>query len=102
MSFSEPPNNPGTPRQRPEFRLLIDPDFLDDLRYWIATDRKVAAKLTELLEAIRRDPFGGIGKPEPLKELGAGIWSRRITLEHRLVYRVEGEFIYLLQGRGHY
>jgi toxin YoeB len=62
----------------------------------------VARKLTELLEAVRRDPFEGIGKPEPLKRLGPGIWSRRITAEHRLVYRVEGKFIYLLQGRHHY
>ena len=54
------------------------------------------------LEAVRRDPFAGIGKPEPLKWLGPGVWSRRITAEHRLVYRVEGEFIYLLQGRHHY
>lgn len=62
----------------------------------------MAGKLTQLMEAIRRDPFKGIGKPEPLRQLGAGIWSRRITLEHRLVYRAEGECIYLLQGRYHY
>jgi toxin YoeB len=62
----------------------------------------VTSKLLELVEAVRRDPFAGIGKPEPLKALGPGIWSRRITAEHRLVYRVETGCIYLLQGRHHY
>lgn len=81
---------------------MIDPDFLEDLGHWIATDPRVAAKLKSLLEAVQRDPFGGIGKPEALKGLGPSVWSRRITGEHRLVYRVEGELIMLLQGRGHY
>jgi toxin YoeB len=76
--------------------------FLEDLRHWAATDAKMVGKLLELVDAVRRDPFEGIGKPEPLRGLGAGVWSRRINLEHRLVYQVEGQTVYLLQGRHHY
>jgi toxin YoeB len=76
--------------------------FIEDLQHWAATDAKVVSKLLELVDAIRRDPFAGVGKPEPLKGLGPGIWSRRINLEHRLLYRVEGKVVYLLQGRHHY
>lgn len=75
---------------------------LEDLRYWVATDPKIAGRILELIEAARRDPFGGIGKPEPLEHLGSDIWSRRITRADRLVYRVEERFIDVLQARFHY
>lgn len=86
----------------PERMLVFDRDFLEDLAYWVTTDRKVALRVLDLVEAIRRDPFDGIGKPEPLRYLGAGIWSRRITQEHRLVYRVKDDRILFAQARYHY
>lgn len=86
----------------PERLLIFDRDFLDDLGHWVATDRKIALRVLELVEAIRRDPFDGIGKPEPLRHLGPGIWSRRITQEHRLVYRVKDDRILFAQARYHY
>lgn len=82
--------------------LVFDRDFLEDLSHWVSTDRKVALRVLELVEAIRRDPFDGIGKPEPLRHLGSGIWSRRITQEHRLVYRVKDDRILFAQARYHY
>lgn len=82
--------------------LVFDRDFLDDLNHWIKTDRKTALRILELIEAIRRDPSAGIGKPEPLRHLGSGIWSRRITQEHRLVYRVKDDRILFAQARYHY
>jgi toxin YoeB len=63
-------------------------EFREDLRYWVQTDRAVALRVFDLIEAVLRDPFQGIGKPEPLKHVLAGAWPRRITQEHRLVYRV--------------
>mgnify|MGYP003577464180 CR=1 FL=1 len=85
-----------------ERALVFDRDFLEDLAHWVSVDRKVALRILELVEAIRRDPFDGIGKPEPLRHLGAGIWSRRITQEHRLVYRVKDDRILFAQARYHY
>jgi toxin YoeB len=73
-----------------------------DLRCWVDTNRRVALRLLDLIEAARRDPFVGLGKPEPLRHVGPNIWSRRLTDEHRLVYRVEGDRIVLLRARGHY
>jgi toxin YoeB len=81
---------------------VFHPEFRQDLRYWVETDRKVALRAFELMEGIFRDPFTGIGKPEPLKYLMAGCWSRRLTQEHRLVYRVSGNRIDFLQARYHY
>lgn len=82
--------------------LVFDRDFLDDLSFWVFTDRKVALKILEMVEAIRRDPFSGLGKPEPLRNLGSGVWSRRITQEHRLVYKVEDGRLLFAQARYHY
>jgi len=82
--------------------LIFDRDFLDDLSHWVSTDRKIALKVLALVEDIRTDPFRGIGKPEPLRHLGSGIWSRRITGEHRLVYRVTNERLMFAQARYHY
>lgn len=81
---------------------VFHPEFREDLRYWVETDRKVALRIFELIEAVLRNPFTGIGKPEPLKYVLAGVWSRRITLEHRLVYKVTGNRIDFLQARYHY
>jgi toxin YoeB len=85
-----------------EREAVFHPDFRQDLRYWVETDRKVAVRAFELIEGILRDPFVGIGKPEPLKYVLAGCWSRRITQEHRLVYRVSEPRIDFLQARYHY
>jgi len=87
----------------PEDRLMVfDRHFLEDLGFWVTTERKVALRVLELVEAVRRDPFAGIGKPEPLRHLGTGVWSRRITQEHRLVYRVTSERLFFAQARYHY
>jgi toxin YoeB len=85
-----------------EREAVFHPEFRQDLRYWVETDRKVAVRAFELIEAVLRDPFVGIGKPEPLKYVLAGCWSRRITQEHRLVYRISERRIDFLQARYHY
>jgi toxin YoeB len=82
--------------------LVFDRDFLDDLNNWVRTDRKTALKILDLVEAVSRDPFGGIGKPELLKSLGSGVWSRRITQEHRLVYKIADDRVTFVQARYHY
>jgi toxin YoeB len=88
---------------RPAVRAAVfQPEFREDLKLWVKTDRKVALRALELVEAILRDPFTGIGKPEPLKYLAAGVWSRRLTQEHRIVYLVSHDRIDFLQGRYHY
>jgi len=81
---------------------IFHPEFRQDLRYWVETDRKTALRALDLIEAILRDPFTGIGKPEPLKYLASGAWSRRLTQEHRIVYLVSSERIDFLQARYHY
>jgi toxin YoeB len=87
---------------RKEREAVFQPEFLEDLRYWVETDRKIALRLCNLIEAILRDPFSGVGKPEPLKYFAPGVWSRRLTQEHRLVYLVREERIDFLQARYHY
>ncbi len=81
---------------------IFHPEFRDDLRHWVETERKVALRAFDLIEAIMRDPFSGIGKPEPLKYLFPGTWSRRLTQEHRIVYLVSDDRIDFLQARYHY
>ena len=81
---------------------VFQPEFLQDLRFWAKTDRGAAIRVLDLVEAVMRDPFEGPGKPEPLKYVLAGCWSRRVTQEHRLVYRVSDESIDFLQARYHY
>jgi toxin YoeB len=81
---------------------VFQPEFLEDLKFWVETERNTALRVLELVEAILRDPFVGIGKPEPLKYLMPGTWSRRITQEHRIVYLVRDERIDFLQARFHY
>ena len=81
---------------------VFQPEFVADLRYWVKTNRKTALRVFDLIEAVLRDPFSGIGKPEPLKYLGSGVWSRRLTEEHRLVYLVSEDRVDFLQTRYHY
>jgi len=85
-----------------ERSAVFQPEFREDLRFWVKTDRKTALRILELVEAVMREPFEGIGKPEPLRFVLAGCWSRRITEEHRLVYRVSENRIDFLQARYHY
>lgn len=85
-----------------EREAVFQLEFREDLQYWVQNDRKVALRVLELVEAVLREPFTGIGKPEPLKFILAGCWSRRVTQEHRLVYRVSGNRIDFLQARYHY
>lgn len=80
----------------------IDRNCWEDLRWWVDTNRKTALRVMDLVEAVLRDPFSGIGKPEPLKGLGPNTWSRRITDEHRLVYMVFEDRVVFLQARYHY
>jgi len=92
-------------KSQPEKRVrdaIFFPEFRQDLQYWIKTDRKLALRSLELVEAILRDPFTGIGKPEPLKHVLSGAWSRRLTQEHRIVYVVKDDRIEFLQVRYHY
>jgi len=81
---------------------VFQPEFREDIRYWVRSDRNIAVRLLDLVEAVMRDPFEGLGKPEPLRYALAGCWSRRVTQEHRLVYRVTEERIDFLQARYHY
>ncbi len=81
---------------------VFDPDFLEDLRHWIRVDRKNAVRALDIVLDVMRDPFAGLGKPEPLRYLGPGIWSRRLSLEHRIVYLVRDDRVHFLQARYHY
>ena len=92
---------PATLR-RVERDAVFHSEFREDLRYWVEVDRQVALRALNLVEAILQDPFKGIGKPEPLKYLAAGTWSRRLTQEHRMVYLVSADRIDFLQARYHY
>lgn len=89
-------------RRRVERDAIFHPEFREDLRYWVEAERKVALRALDLIEAIIRDPFNGIGKPEPLKYLLPDTWSRRLTQEHRMVYLVSDDRIDFVQARYHY
>jgi toxin YoeB len=82
--------------------LEFDQAGFEDLAWWIEKDRKMAQRIVRLIQAVQRDPFTGIGKPEPLKHELAGCWSRRINDEHRLVYQVLEGKIRILACRYHY
>jgi toxin YoeB len=97
----KPPGS-GPSGPAPTRLAVFHPEFREDLRYWVETNRRVALRAFDLVEAILRDPFRGIGKPEPLKYVLSGAWSRRLTEEHRLVYLVSGNRIDFLQARYHY
>jgi toxin YoeB len=81
---------------------VFHPEFIEDLRYWVEQDRRIPLKAFDLIEAILRQPFTGIAKPEPLKHALASAWSRRLTQEHRIVYLVTHNRVDFLQARYHY
>jgi toxin YoeB len=81
---------------------VFQPEFRQDLRYWVETNPRTALRALSIVEDVLRDPFAGIGKPEPLKYLAEGAWSRRLTEEHRIVYLVRHGQIDFLQARYHY
>lgn len=85
-----------------ERQAVLSTHFLEDLEYWVANDRKVARRLIKIVRQRLRDPFEGVGKPEPLRGKLSGLWSRRLTQEHRVVYEVTDSAIRFLQGRHHY
>lgn len=84
------------------FTIVLEPGFREDLLFWVRTNPATAVRILRLVEDLAREPTGGIGKPERLRNLPGNAWSRRITQEHRLVYSVRGEQIHLLQCRFHY
>jgi toxin YoeB len=89
-------------KQRKHREAVLHPEFIEDLRYWVKSDRRTALRSLEIVEATLRDPFSGIGKPEPLKYLAPNTWSRRLTQEHRIVYLVKEDRVEFLQARYHY
>jgi len=88
--------------RRTEREAVFQSRFLEDLAYWVNTDRKTALRIIELVHAVLQDPFTGMGKPELLKFDLTGLWSRRISQEHRLVYQVSQTRIRFHQARYHY
>ena len=83
-------------------KLLFSEQARGDYQYWLATDKKLAKRINQLIRDTTRDPFCGIGKPEPLRHLLKGYWSRRINEEHRMVYRVKDDVLMVAQLRYHY
>ena len=82
--------------------LLFMPKAWQDLGWWVQNDLKTVKKIYQVLESISKTPFDGIGQPEPLKANYSGYWSRRINLEHRIVYRIDSDAIVIIQCRYHY
>jgi toxin YoeB len=83
-------------------RLVFTPNGWRDYTYWLTADRATVKRINRLIDDVLRDPFEGIGKPEPLRHALTGAWSRRTSEEHRLVYLVGGDDIVVLQARYHY
>jgi toxin YoeB len=83
-------------------KLIFTEKSWDDYLYWQKSDKQIAKKINQLIKDIKRDPFNGIGKPEPLKHELSGFWSRRITNEHRLVYEVSENSIGIVYCRFYY
>jgi toxin YoeB len=83
-------------------RLVFTPHGWEDYQHWVHSDRATVNRVNRLMDDVLRDPSTGIGKPERLRHVLAGSWSRRISEEHRLVYLVDGEDVVILQGRYHY
>jgi len=83
-------------------RLIFLDQAWEDYLYWQTTDKSMLKKINTLIKEIERTPFEGSGKPEPLKHNLAGMWSRRLNLEHRLVYKIDGDAIVIFQCRYHY
>ncbi|WIH05840.1 Txe/YoeB family addiction module toxin [Xanthomonas translucens pv. graminis] len=82
--------------------LQFSDNAWEDYLYWQQTDKKMLKRINDLIKAIQRDPFQGVGKPEPLRHALAGYWSRRINDEHRIVYKVEAGILLIAQVRYHY
>jgi len=82
--------------------IFWDKSAWDDYMYWIETDKKIMPKVNSLIKECQRTPFSGSGNPEPLKQNLKGFWSRRINSEHRLIYRVEENVLFIAQCRYHY
>ncbi len=83
-------------------KLIFADDAWDDCVYWQKQDKRMVERINKLIRETQREPFAGVGKPEPLKHALSGYWSRRITDEHRMVYRVEGNALLTAQLRFHY
>jgi len=83
-------------------KLVFADDARDDYLYWQKQDKRMVERINKLIRETQRQPFAGVGKPEPLKHALSGYWSRRITEEHRMVYKVEGNALLLAQLRYHY
>jgi toxin YoeB len=83
-------------------KLIFAKKAWEDYLYWQKTDKKMLNRINALIKEIKRDPFDGIGKPEPLKHALSGYWSRRINDEHRIVYKIQQDSILLAQLRYHY
>jgi toxin YoeB len=83
-------------------KLIFSEKAWDEYLDWLSTDRRMLTRINRLIRDIQREPFQGIGKPEPLQHDFAGYWSRRITDEHRIVYRIEGDAVLIAQLRYHY
>ena len=91
------------PQNRPTSRAaVLSSECRNDLQYWVGTNRKTALRVLNLMDAVMREPFSGIGKPEHLKQLGGNVWSRRINEVDRLVYEVFDDRVVFLQARYHY
>lgn len=85
-----------------QYKSVFQPEFREDLALWVKENPKVAQRIARLIREVLKDPFRGIGKPEHLKYFGPDVWSRRITQEHRLVYKISDDRIDFLQCRYHY
>ncbi len=83
-------------------KLVFAENAWEDYLYWQKTDKKLLKRINALIKDIQREPFEGIGKPEPLKHALSGYWSRRINDEHRIVYKIENESVLIAQLRYHY
>ncbi len=83
-------------------KLIFSEQAWEDCLHWQKTDRKVLVRINTLIQEIQREPLSGIGKPEPLKHGFAGYWSRRITDEHRIVYKIKDNSVLIAQLRYHY
>lgn len=90
---------PATPEER---QAVVRAAFRLHLAYWIQMDTRIALRIMRLIEDIMRNPYSGIGKPEPLRHRSAGAWSRRITEEHRMIYEVNPNGVVFTHARGHY
>lgn len=96
------PQSESTQEEISKRDLVFDLRFLEDLTFWVDTNRKTALRLLSIIEEIRRNPFEGTGKPERLKYQDANVWSRRLTQTDRIVYLVSEDRIEFLQARYHY